>query len=113
MTIWELEETIKALQSAGTNVQHLQTAWHMKLAYAFSIPVLALLALAVSRTWENMFLNICLGLGLTFIFYMLYVLGGSLGENLILSPLLGGWLGNYLLGFTALLWLGIKLRSRG
>ncbi|MFO8032152.1 MAG: LptF/LptG family permease [Desulfohalobiaceae bacterium] len=113
MTIWELKETIRALQSAGSNVQHLQTAWHMKLAYAFSIPVLALLALAVSRTWENMFLNICLGLGLTFIFYMLHVLGGSLGEKRILAPLLGGWLGNYLLGFSALFWLGIKLRSRG
>ncbi|MFW6314215.1 MAG: LptF/LptG family permease [Desulfohalobiaceae bacterium] len=112
MTLWELSETITALDSAGTNVQHLQTVWHMKLSYAFSIPVLALLALAVSRTWENMFLNICLGLGLTFLFYMLHVLGGSLGENRILPPLLGGWLGNYLLGLSALIWLGVKLRSR-
>ncbi|MFP4213770.1 MAG: LptF/LptG family permease [Desulfohalobiaceae bacterium] len=113
MTLWELGETIAALEAAGTNVLHLRTAWHMKLSYAFAVPVLALLALAVSRAWENLFLNICLGLGLTFVFYMLHVLGGSLGEKRILDPVLGGWLGNFLLGTAALLWLALGLRSRG
>ncbi len=112
MSLWQLGRLINVLQDAGTNVQHLRTAWHLKLSYAFSIPVLALLALAVNRTWGNMFLNISLGLLLTFIFYMLYVLGGSLGEKRILSPILGAWLGNYLLGLCGLLWLSYKLRVK-
>ena len=47
LPLWRLGQTIGQLQAAGSNVERLQTAWHMKVAYGFSLAVMSLLALAL------------------------------------------------------------------
>jgi lipopolysaccharide export system permease protein len=110
MSIWELGRMVARLQQTGANVEGLLTAWHQKMAYALSIVVVTCIALVVTRRWSNLFFNICFGLGLAFLFYGLYVLGGLLGEQGRLAPWLAGWLGNLVIGVPAILWLGWGLR---
>jgi lipopolysaccharide export system permease protein len=103
LPVWQLGTYIERLKRSGSNVEQLLTIWHMKWAYPFSLVVMALIALAVSSQWENIYLNLSLGLGLTFVYYAVHVMGGAMGENGILAPWLGAWLGNMLMGGMALL----------
>jgi lipopolysaccharide export system permease protein len=112
MSIWELGRMVDRLQQTGANVEGLLTAWHQKMAYALSIVVVTCIALVVTRRWSNLFFNICFGLGLAFLFYGLYVLGGLLGEQGRLAPWIAGWLGNLVIGLPAMVWLGWGLRPR-
>ena len=110
MSIWELGRAVDRLRKTGANVEGLVTAWHQKIAYALSIVVVTCIALVVTRKWSNLFFNICFGLGLAFLFYGIYVLGGLLGEQGRLAPWLAGWLGNLLIGLPAMGWLAWELR---
>lgn len=105
MSLWELSEVIERLQGSGANVEFLRTAWHMKISYAFSILVLACIGLILARQRENVFINIAFGLGIIFLYYFLHIIGGSLGENGIVSPYVGAWLANGLVGGPAVLLL--------
>jgi lipopolysaccharide export system permease protein len=110
MPFWQLSKRIDTLRQSGSNVETLVTAWHMKLSYAFTVVVMILIGLVVARMLENIYLNISLGLCLTFLFYHLYVLGGTLGENGVVPPWLGAWLAHCVFGVPALLLL---LRKQG
>ncbi len=102
MSLWELSSHIQRLQESGTNVEVLRTAWHLKLSYAFSALVLSLVALVLTRKWENPFLVISTGLGVIFLLFAVHTMGGTLGESGDLAPWLGAWLGNALVGTSAL-----------
>lgn len=103
MTLWKLDKTINMLKSAGSNVEALVTAWHMKLSYAFSILVLTFVGLVMTRMWHNIFWNLSIGVIFIFLFYSLHVLGGSLGKKGIVAPWIGGWLGQFIIGIPCLL----------
>ncbi len=107
LSLFELGRIISYLEGTGSNVERLHTAWHMKWSYAFSLLMMALIALALYTIFDSLYLNIALGLAIVFVYYVLFVLGVSLGERGFLSPFLGAWLGNLLFGFLAggrLLW---------
>ena len=107
LSLFELGRIISYLEGTGSNVERLRTAWHMKWSYAFSLLMMALIALALYTIFDSLYLNIALGLAIVFVYYVLFVLGVSLGERGFLSPFLGAWLGNLLFGFLAggrLLW---------
>ena len=95
MSLWQLGRVISHLEGAGSNVERLRTTWHMKWAYAFSLLVMTLIALALATIIDNVYVNIALGLGIVFVYYVLFVLGVSLGERGFLSPFVGAWLGNF------------------
>lgn len=101
MSLWQLSRIISYLEGAGSNVERLRTAWHMKWAYAFSLFVMTLIALALATIIDNVYANIALGLGIVFIYYVLFVLGVSLGERGFLSPFFGAWMGNIIFGLLA------------
>jgi lipopolysaccharide export system permease protein len=119
LPLFELSKAIQKLEESGSNVEILQTVWHGKLSYAFSMVVMALVALALITWSENMYANI--GLSLIFIFaqYGIHVMGVSAGEQGVLPPIAAAWIGNGIMGSLALLRLawatvpGLQPRVRG
>jgi lipopolysaccharide export system permease protein len=103
LPLFELSKAIKRLQESGSNVEILQTIWHGKLSYAFSMVVMALLALALVTFSENVYANIGLSLILIFIQYGVHVVGATAGEKGVLPPIMAAWLGNGIMGGLACL----------
>ncbi len=94
LPMWTLMGVIKSLDASGSNVERLLTSWHMKWAYAFSILAMGLLALAMVSFTENVYLNVALALVLTFAYYVVFMVGVTMGQKGMLPPWLGAWLGN-------------------
>ena len=101
LPLYELSKAIRKLEASGSNVEILQTIWHSKLSYAFSIVVMALVALALVTWSENMYANIGLALLLIFTQYGIHVMGVTAGEKGVLPPLVAAWLGNGIMGSVA------------
>ena len=100
LPLWQLGGEIRRLRESGSNIERLQTAWHMKLAYAGSVPVMALVALAVISVFGSLFVIIPVGLVSTFCYYGLFVLCAAAGEKGLVPPVLAAWAANIL--FAAL-----------
>ena len=94
LSMVKLSRVIDRLEASGSNVERLRTAWHMKWSYAFSILAMGLIALALVTLWENIYLDIALSLGVTFAYYVVFMLGVTAGQKGLLHPVLGAWLAN-------------------
>lgn len=116
LPLWRLGKIIEELRESGSNVERLRTAWHGKWSYAFSMLTMALLALAMSTIFENLYVNLLCSLLLIFGYYGLYVLGITTGQKGLMPPIMGAWLANVLFSIAALLrltwvsfpWLGSR-----
>ena len=102
-SLWQIGDAIKRLKKSGSNVEVLRTTWHGKLAYAASLMVMSLIALALITWKENIYINIALGLAATFIFYTMLSIGATLGESGRLSPILASWFPVFFTASLALL----------
>lgn len=105
LSLWQLSRIISYLEGVGSNVERLRTAWHMKWAYAFSLFVMTLIALALATMFDKMYINITVGLAIVFGYHVLFVFGVSLGEQGFLPPFIGAWLGNIVFGLLSGAWL--------
>lgn len=120
LPLWQLGKVINELRQSGSNVERLRTAWHSRISYAFSIAVMALMALALVTWSENLYLNVGLALLLVFLQYGTHVVGITAGQKGALPPLAGAWLGNVVFGGLAgarLAWVSLpdlrrKVRAR-
>lgn len=112
LPLWQLGSAIRRLSASGSNVEGVRTAWHMKLAYAASLVVMALVAAALVTWRDNIYLCIGLALAITFLFYTLFTVGGTLGQKGIISPPLAAWGANGLIGTIALARLAWLLKPR-
>lgn len=101
LPLFELSKAIKKLEESGSNVEILRTAWHGKLSYAFTITVMALLALVLATFSDNVYGNIGLSLVLIFTQYGVHVVGTTAGEKGVLPPMLAAWMGNLVMGGLA------------
>lgn len=101
LPLWQLGSVIEDLKSSGSNVESLRTVWHMKLAYAFSLLVMGLIALALVTLFDNVYANIALALVLTFSYYGLTIVCVSAGQKGFVSPMAGAWFGNVLFSVFA------------
>lgn len=101
LPLWQLGSEIRRLRDSGSNIERLQTAWHMKLAYAASVPVMALIALAVISVFGSLYVIIPAGLVTTFCYYGLFVLCASAGEKGLVPPVLAAWAANALFASLA------------
>ncbi len=91
LPLWQLGDAIDRLSASGSNVEGVRTAWHMKLAYAASLVVMAVVAAAVVTWRDNIYLCIGLALVITFLFYTMFTVGGTLGQKGIVPPPLAAW----------------------
>lgn len=105
LPLWQLGEVIDRLADSGSNVESLRTAWHMKLAYAASLVVMALVATALVMSTTNLYIATALALMSTFIYYALFTVGTALGQRGVLDPVMAAWMANALAASLA----GIKL----
>ncbi|GAB6112593.1 LptF/LptG family permease [Desulfomicrobium salsuginis] len=101
LPFWQLGSEIRRLRDSGSNIERLQTAWHMKLAYAASVLVMALIALAVISVFGSLYVIIPVGLVTTFCYYGLFVLCASAGEKGLVPPVLAAWAANALFALVA------------
>ena len=102
LPIWQLGTAIEQLKASGSNVEHLRTTWHSKLAYAASILILAFVATAIVSWKDNIYLAVILALVCTFLYYALYTLGTSLGQRGMVHPFLAAWGANFIALICAL-----------
>jgi lipopolysaccharide export system permease protein len=105
LPLLELSKAIEKLEESGSNVEILRTIWHTKWSYAFSIAVMALLALALVTFSENIYANIGFSLILIFVQYGVHAVGATAGEQAVLPPFVAAWLGNFVMAAVA----GIRL----
>jgi lipopolysaccharide export system permease protein len=110
LPMWRLMGVIDRLEASGSNVEVLKTSWHMKWSYAFSILAMALVALSLATISENIYLNVGVSLGITFIYYGIFMIGVSAGQKGLLPPLAGAWLGNIIFYVLTGGWLAWRLR---
>lgn len=96
LPLWQLGRVIDDLGASGSNVEGLRTVWHLKVAYAFSLLVMGLLALALATVFENIYLGVVCGLVLTFAYYGLTMVCVSMGQKGFLPPAVAAWSGNAL-----------------
>ncbi len=101
LSLFELGKVISYLEGTGSNVERLRTAWHMKWAYAFSLLAMTFIALALFTIFDSVYVNIAVGLAIVFVYYVVFVLGATLGEQGFIHPFFGAWLGNLFFGFLA------------
>lgn len=101
LPLFELSRAIDKLEESGSNVEVLKTVWHGKWSYAFSISVMALLALALITFSENVYANVGLSLLLIFVQYGVHTVGVTAGEQAVLPPFIAAWLGNIIMGTLA------------
>ncbi|WP_285904929.1 LptF/LptG family permease [Pseudodesulfovibrio pelocollis] len=101
LPLFELSRAIDKLEESGSNVEILKTVWHGKWSYAFSISVMALLALALITFSENVYANVGLSLLLIFVQYGVHTVGATAGEQAVLPPIIAAWLGNIIMGTLA------------
>ncbi len=104
LPLWNLRGAIRNLERAGSNVEILRTTMHARFAYAASLVVMGVLALAIVLWRSNIYQAIGLGLLFTFVFYAVSTICNSLGEKGLLPPFIAGWLAVavfFLLGITA------------
>lgn len=94
LPMWTLSKVIERLDASGSNVERLRTSFHMKWSYAFSIVAMALIALALTSFSESVYVNIGSSLVMTFLYYVVFMLGSTMGQKGMLPPWLGAWLGN-------------------
>lgn len=116
LPLWQLGNVIEDLGASGSNVEALRTVWHMKVAYGFSLLVMGLLALALASMSSNMYLNVVLGLVLTFAYYGLTMVCISMGQKGFLPPFVAAWSGNIVFCAVAglrLLWHGRRRAGQG
>lgn len=105
LPLLELSKAIEKLEESGSNVEILRTIWHTKWSYAFSIAVMALLALALVTFSENVYANIGFSLILIFVQYGVHAVGATAGEQAVLPPFVAAWLGNFVMAALA----GVRL----
>lgn len=109
LPFWQLGREINRLRDSGSNIERLLTAWHMKLAYSFSIVIMALVALAILSQFGSLYAIIPSGLVVTFCYYGLFMVFLSAGEKGLLPPAVAAWAAN---GIFAVLAGGRILHGR-
>ncbi len=94
LPFWQLGREIDRLQESGSNIERLLTAWHMKIAYAFAVLIMALVGLALVTLFGSLYAVVPLGLLITFCYHGVFVLCVSAGEKGLIPPVLAAWAAN-------------------
>ncbi|OBQ55736.1 LptF/LptG family permease [Halodesulfovibrio spirochaetisodalis] len=102
LALWELGAAIERLEQSGSNVEALRTTYHQKIAYAAAVVIMGLVALMLLTWRDSLYINVSVGLILTFAFYALFTWFGALGERGYINPVFGAWFSNILFAVITL-----------
>lgn len=104
MTGVELKSEIKRLQEKKLPTNKLATRYYIRGALAGAIPVMILIGIPMGIRAENKgkTIGVGIGLGIIAIYYFLMVTGIKLSFNRLMSPLLGVWLSNIIVGLMGI-----------
>lgn len=111
LPLWELRFVINRLKNAGSNVEAYLVAWHAKMAYAASVIVMGIFALAISLLTQNIYKAIGYSLLIIFLFFAINKMAITLSEQGIILPFIGGWFADifaFLVGVGWLIWPVIR-----
>lgn len=112
LPLLELGRAIRELKESGANVERLLTAWHGKIAYAFTLLVMGLVALAVSSFTEKAYAGVGVSLLILFMHYGVQTVGLSAGQQGVLPPVVGAWAADVITGTLALIRIGYTSSTR-
>jgi lipopolysaccharide export system permease protein len=104
LTMPELYRAIRHLEQAGSNVEALRTALFAKPAYAFSIIVMGLIAIMVTRSIGNIYAALAGGTLVVFFYHTINAVCVSMGEKNIIPPIAGAWAADVLFLCAGALW---------
>ncbi len=99
LPIQHLQQAIDELVDAGSNVEALQTAFHVKIAYAASVIALTFVAFALLTWQSNVYISVACGMLIAFLFYVSTMIGETLGETGSVAPLVAAWSPHFILVF--------------
>jgi lipopolysaccharide export system permease protein len=85
-------------------VEVLRTALFAKPAYAFSIIVMGLIALMVTRSIGNIYAALAAGTLVVFFYHTINAVCVSMGEKNIIPPVAGAWAADMLFLCAGALW---------
>jgi lipopolysaccharide export system permease protein len=118
LTMFELYAAIRNLEEAGSNVEMLRTAFFAKPAYAFSIIVMGVIAVVVTRSIGNIYAALTIGTLVVFFYHTFNAVCVSMGERNIISPVAGAWAADMFFLCAGMVWsaapsLARRLRGSG
>ncbi len=98
MSFWELRKYARKIRQGGYDSTECQVGLHIKIAFPFICPVLALVGipLALRRKRGGIALAITSGIGISFLYLLTFGLSRSLAISGALPPILGAWIANLL-----------------
>jgi lipopolysaccharide export system permease protein len=105
MSYAQLRQYIDRLVKSGVSATRYQVDLHAKVATALVSLIMAILGvsfgLRTGRAGVMLWVGLCIPMG--FVYYMLLVLGFSLGRGGALPPLVAAWLPNLVFGTAGLI----------
>ena len=97
MSFVDLFRYIQKVEAEGYDATHYWVDLHAKAAFPFACVIMALIGLGVAlsgRLREGMVSSIIYGLGIVFVFWVLFSFCLSLGYGGLIAPALAAWLAN-------------------
>jgi lipopolysaccharide export system permease protein len=101
LNIFELLSYIRAVEAEGYDATNYRVDLHAKLAFPLICLILSMLAAGYGirqkrRGGHNLSMSIAYGLGVTFIYTILYNFCLSLGYGEMLPPFIAAWIANFI-----------------
>ncbi|MDR3001757.1 MAG: LptF/LptG family permease [Fibromonadaceae bacterium] len=111
MSARQIKRRVEILKRSGEDTKKMETQWHFKYSGPVTALVTLIIALSLSHKYQRggaLSRQFGIGIILTFSYYIVVRVGLQMGENGILEPWLGAWVGHIVYGTAA---LGMLLRS--
>jgi lipopolysaccharide export system permease protein len=105
MNTRQISRRIEILKRSGEDTTKMETQWHFKYSGPVTALVTLIIALSLSHRYKrgsSLSQQFGIGIILTFSYYIVVRVGLQMGENGILGPWLGAWLGHIIYGTVAL-----------
>jgi lipopolysaccharide export system permease protein len=96
MNFWELSHLAKRIQESGGDPTRYRVGLNMRISFPFTNLIVILIGSPLSARLRRGGLAVGMGLGLslTFVYYGFIRVGQTLGEQGVVPPVVGAWLGN-------------------
>jgi lipopolysaccharide export system permease protein len=111
MNTRQISRRIEILKRSGEDTKKMETQWHFKYSGPITALVTLIIALSLSHKYSRsgaLSQQFGIGIILTFSYYIVVRVGLQMGENGILEPWFGAWVGHIIYGTIA---IAMLLRS--